>query len=63
MRVTRTDMTRYSLLFINGDDHIVRSQQIDCSSDEQVMETARFAIIGDRQFVQIWAGKRLVSSF
>ena len=53
-------MTRYSLLFIDADEHIGRSHQVDCLSDEQAIETARQET-GYHWAVQVWAGERPVA--
>jgi hypothetical protein len=48
---------KYSLLFIDADEIIGTSKQIECSSDEQVTNRARQEI-GSYRAIQIWDGER-----
>ena len=60
VRITGAAMTRYSLLFIDADEHIGRSHQVDCLSDDQAIKLASQEI-GDHRAVQVWAGERPVA--
>lgn len=53
-------MTSYSLFFIDSNDRIERSHQVDCLSDEQAVEMARQET-GDHCAVQVWAADRSVA--
>jgi hypothetical protein len=50
---------KYSLLFIDADETIGTSKQIECSTDEQVTNMARQEI-GSYRAIQIWDGERPV---
>ncbi len=52
-------MTTYVFLFINADKQMGQRKRIDCSSDEQAMETAGQEV-GDHSAIEIWDGARPV---
>ena len=51
---------KYSLLFIDADETIGTSMQIECSTDEQVTNMASQEI-GSYRAIQIWDGERPVA--
>jgi hypothetical protein len=50
-------MTTYSLLFIDANEHIGRSRQIECPTDEQAVDMAAKES-GDYRAIQVWDGDR-----
>jgi hypothetical protein len=55
-----TIMTSYSFFFIDTDEHIGMSAQIECLTDEQAMEVAAQEA-GDYRAIQIWDGERPIA--
>jgi hypothetical protein len=50
-------MATYSLLFIDANEHIGRSRQIECPTDQQAVDRAAKEP-GDYRAVQVWDGDR-----
>jgi uncharacterized protein YunC (DUF1805 family) len=55
----RLIMTKYNLLFIDADEHIAMSKQIECSNDEQALNIAAQEA-GEHRAIQVWQGERPV---
>jgi len=53
-------VTTYTLLFLDADEHIGKSRQIECPSDEQVVDMAAHET-GDYRAIQVWSGDRPVA--
>jgi hypothetical protein len=53
-------MATYSLLFIDANEHIGRSRQIECLTDQQAMDSAAKEP-GDYRAVQVWDGDRPIA--
>ena len=53
-------MTTYSFLFIDIDEHIGRSEQVECPSDERAVDIAAQEA-GDYRAIQIWNGERPIA--
>jgi hypothetical protein len=53
-------MTNYSFLFIDTNEHIGRSVQIECLTDERAMELAAQEA-RDCRAVQVWDGDRPIA--
>ncbi len=53
-------MATYSLLFIDANEHIGRSRQIECLTDQQAVENAAKES-GDYRAVQVWYGDRPIA--
>jgi hypothetical protein len=58
--LARQIMTTYNLLFIDTYEHIGRSAQIECLTDERAMEAAALEA-GDHRAIQIWDGERPIA--
>ena len=58
--VARQIMATYSLLFIDANEHICRSRQIECPSDQQAVDRAAKES-GDYRAVQVWDGDRPIA--
>jgi hypothetical protein len=50
----------YSLLFIDANEHIGRSRQIECPTDQQAVDRAAKEP-GDYRAVQVWDGDRPIA--
>ena len=53
-------MATYSLLFIDANEHIGRSRQIECLTDQQAVDSAAKEP-GDYRAVQVWDGDRPIA--
>jgi hypothetical protein len=53
-------MATYSLLFIDANEHIGRSKQIECPTDQQAVDRAAKEP-GDYRAVQVWDGDRPIA--
>jgi hypothetical protein len=58
--VARQIMATYSLLFIDANEHIGRSRQIECLTDQQAVDSAAKEP-GDYRAVQVWDGDRPIA--
>jgi hypothetical protein len=58
--VARQIMATYSLLFIDANEHIGRSMQIECPTDQQAVDRAAKEP-GDYRAVQVWKGDRPIA--
>jgi len=52
-------MKKYNLLFIDPDEHIGMSKQIECLNDEHALRMAGQEA-GDHRAIQVWDGNRSV---
>ena len=52
-------MADYRFFFFGDDDHIVRAEVVDCSTDDDAIAVARVAC-GDHRAVEVWELARRV---
>jgi hypothetical protein len=52
-------MPKYTFLFIDADDAVGKSKQIECSTDEQAADMASQEA-GEHRAIQVWDGERPV---
>ena len=52
-------MAHYRFFFLGNDDHIVRADVVDCSTDDDAVAAARVAS-GDHRAVEVWELARRV---
>ena len=52
-------MAQYRFFFLGNDDHIVRADVVDCSTDDDAVAAARVAS-GDHRAVEVWELARCV---
>jgi hypothetical protein len=53
-------MTTYSLLFIDANEHIGRSRQIECATEQEALDMATHDP-GNYKAVQVWKGDRPIA--